>query len=92
MLDVPWIQPATAPGLAPVEYMMLTVHNLDEHEPLRITGETVQKVWDAYYLPLADVAPVHETRVEMEQLLAPYQGREVSLLPLTSPRSFMKKV
>jgi len=48
-------------------------------------------VWDAYYLPLAEVAPVHETRKEMERLLAPYQGREISLLPLTSSRSFMGK-
>lgn len=92
MLDVPWVQPATAPGLVPVEYMMLTVHHLDQSRPLRITGETVQKVWDAYYLPLAEVAPVHETRREMERLLEPYRGREVPLLPLTTPRSFIGRV
>ncbi len=91
MLDIPWIQPATAEGLSTVDYMMLTVHHIDHTKSLRLTGEIVQKVWDAYYLPLAEVAPVHETRKEMERLLAPYQGREISLLPLTSSRSFMGK-
>ena len=91
MLDIPWIQPATAEGLSTVDYMMLTVHHIDHTKSLRLTGEIVQKVWDAYYLPLAEVAPVYETRQEMERLLAPYQGSEISLLPLTSSRSFMGK-
>ncbi len=92
MLDIPWIQPATAEGLSTVDYMMLTVHHIDHAKPLRLTGDVVQKVWDAYYLPLAEVAPIHETRVAMERLLAPYQGREIPLLPLTSRRSFMGTV
>ncbi len=91
MLDVPWIQPATAPGLAPVEYMMLTIHHLDESKPLRLTGETVMSAWDAYYQPLADVAPVQETRLEMERLLESYRGREIQLLPLGTRRSFISQ-
>ena len=87
MLDVPWIQPATAEGLSPVDYMMLTVHPLNATRPLRITGETVQRVWDAYYLPLSECAPVLDTRKEMMRLLAPYRDREVSMLPLTAARS-----
>ncbi len=89
MLDVPWIQPATAEGLSPVEYIMLTVHQIDSTKPLNITGEMVQNIWDAYYLPLSDIAPVLETRSEMLRLLAPYQGQQIALLPLTTPRSFI---
>lgn len=89
VVDIPWLQPATAEGLAPVDYTMLTVHHVDLSRPLRITGETVQKVWDAYYLPLMQSAPILETRKEMRRLLEPYQGREVQLKPLTEPRSFL---
>ena len=86
-VDAPWIQPATAEGLSPVDYMMLTVHHIDTTKHLHITGETIQEVWDAYYLPLVEMAPVLETRDTMVKLLAPYQGRQVDVLPLTTPRS-----
>lgn len=89
MLDVPWIQPATAEGLSPVDYVMLTVHHLDPTRPLKITGQMLQRVWDAYYLPLAEIAPVHETREHMVRLLAPYQDRQIARRPLTTPRSFI---
>ncbi len=91
MLDVPWVQPATAEGLSPVDYTMLTVHEIGGSKPLMITGETVMKIWDAYYLPLRHIAPILETREEMSRLLEPYRGRPIALKNLTESRSFMAR-
>ncbi|MEY4669086.1 MAG: hypothetical protein RL518_1785 [Pseudomonadota bacterium] len=87
MLDVPWVQPAPEEGLSPVDYTMLTVHHLDTSRPLAITGDTVMKVWDAYYLPLQDLAPIIETRQEMARLLEPFRGRLIEVKKLTDERS-----
>lgn len=89
MLDIPWIQPAIAEGLSTIDYMMLTVHNLDKNKALSITTEIAQAVWDKYYLTLGNTSSVIETRLEMQRLLAPYKGKEIKLLPLDHKRSFI---
>lgn len=91
MLDVPWVQPAPDEGLSPVDYTMLTVHQLDGARPLSLTGETVMRIWDAYYLPLKEIAPILETRQEMRRLLEPYRGRQIELKNLTDNRSFIER-
>jgi len=83
------VQPAPDEGLSPVDYTMLTVHQLDGARPLSLTGETVIRIWDAYYLPLKEIAPILETRQEMLRLLEPYLGRQIELKNLTDNRSFI---